>query len=255
MPKAATTSRNPLVPSQRAVRRSTGAERSLPQPIGTLPGSEAGGLEPTSQRPMNIREVPGRTSYASRTLNQDDRDENFELVHANCKKTIENAVAINRQLTARFNEKRREIAANAQRFSRERSEMMTKIQQYSLEIQKQSGEVQRLNGEVTRLETLLETANSNARNLLSRSDLQQTLEDIHTAGQSFMSHLKTRMNENEIKMDENENAQNFSQLPGIDVTGDWPDTEAFDVINDSGAFAEMPATMFPASDQDGVPNI
>ena len=133
--------------------------------------------------------------------------------------------------------------------------MMIKIQQCHLEIQKQSGEVQRLNGEVIRLETLLETANSNARNLLSRSDLQQMLEDIHTAGQSFMSHLETRMNENETKIDENGNAQNFTQLPGIDVTGDWLDTEAFDVINDSGAFAEMPATMFPASDQDGVPNI
>jgi hypothetical protein len=31
------------------------------------------------------------------------------------------------------------------------------------------------------------------------------------------------------------------------VTGDWLDSEAFDVINDSGAFAEMPATMFPVS--------
>ncbi|KAJ5146599.1 uncharacterized protein N7515_001163 [Penicillium bovifimosum] len=247
MPKAATTSRNPLVPPQRAVRRSTGAERSLAQPIGTLPGSEAGGIGPTSQRQVNVREVPGRTSHASRT-NQDERDGNFEIVHANCKKTIENADAINRQLAAQFNEKRREIAANAQLFSRERSEMRTKMQQYRLEIQ-------RLNGEVTRLEALLETANSNARNLVSRSDLQQTLEDIHTAGQSFMSHLETRMNENETKMDENGNAQNFSQLPGVDVTGDWLDTEAFDVINNSGAFAEMPATMFPVSEQDGMPNI
>lgn len=133
--------------------------------------------------------------------------------------------------------------------------MMTKIQQSRLEIQKQSGEVQRLNGEVTRLEKLLETANLNARNLLSRNDLQQMLEDIHTEGQSFMSHLKTMMDENETKMDENGNAHNFSQLPGIDVTGDWLDIEAFDVNNPSEAFAEMPGTMFPASNLDGVPGV
>ena len=65
---------------------------------------------------------------------------------------------------------------------------MNKNQQYRVEIQ-------RLNGEVTRLEQLLETANSDARNLLSRTELQQTLEDIHTAANSFMSHLKTKMDE------------------------------------------------------------
>ncbi|KAJ6038235.1 hypothetical protein N7460_008006 [Penicillium canescens] len=59
MPKAATTSRNPLVPPERAVPRSAGAGRSLAQPIETLPGSVAGGLEPTSQRPTNVRQVSG----------------------------------------------------------------------------------------------------------------------------------------------------------------------------------------------------
>lgn len=58
MPKEATTSRNPMVPPQRAVRRSTGTQRSLAQPIGTLPGSEGGGHGPTSQRPLNIQAVP-----------------------------------------------------------------------------------------------------------------------------------------------------------------------------------------------------
>jgi predicted RNase H-like nuclease (RuvC/YqgF family) len=133
--------------------------------------------------------------------------------------------------------------------------MLNKIQQYRVEIQKQSDEVQRLNGEVTRLEQLLETANSDARNLLSRTELQHTLEDIHTAAKSFMSHLKTKMDENKTKMDENGNAQNFSQLPGIDVTGDWLNIEGFDVNNDSEALAEMPGTMFPALDLEGVPNI
>lgn len=47
-----------MVPPQRAARRSTGARRPPAQPIGTLPGNEGGGREPTSQRPMNIREVP-----------------------------------------------------------------------------------------------------------------------------------------------------------------------------------------------------
>jgi predicted RNase H-like nuclease (RuvC/YqgF family) len=97
---------------------------------------------------------------------------------------------------------------------------MNKIQQYRREIQKQSDEVQRLNGEVTRLEQLLETAHSDARNLLSRAKLQQALDDIYTAAESFIGHLKTKMDENEAKIDENGNAQNFSQLPGIDVTGD-----------------------------------
>jgi hypothetical protein len=54
---------------------------------------------------------------------------------------------------------------------------------------------------------------------------------------------------------QNENAQNFSQLPGIDVTGDWLDIEASDVNNQSEAFAEMAGAMFPASNPDGVPNI
>lgn len=133
--------------------------------------------------------------------------------------------------------------------------MMNKIQQYRAEMQKQSDEVARLNGEITRLEQLLETANSDARNLLSRTELQQTLDDIHTAANSFMSHLKAKMDENKTKMDENGNAQNFSQLPGIDVTGDWLDIEAFDVNDQSEAFAEMAGTMFPASNPNGVPNI
>lgn len=122
-------------------------------------------------------------------------------------------------------------------------------------LKKQSDEVQRLNGEVTRLEQLLDTANLNARNLLSRTELQQTLDDIHTAARSFMTHLETKLDENETKIDENGNAQNFSQLPGIDVTGDWLDIEAFDVNNPAETFAEMPGTMFPASNLDGVPNI
>jgi Tfp pilus assembly protein PilO len=151
-------------------------------------------------------------------------------------------------LTTRYNEQRREVAANAQRFNRERAEMMSNLK-------KQSDEVQRLNGEVTRLEQLLDTANLNARNLLSRTELQQTLDDIHTAARSFMTHLETKLDENETKMDENGNAQNFSQLPGIDVTGDWLDIEAFDVNNPAETFAEMPGTMFPASNLDGVPNI
>ena len=133
--------------------------------------------------------------------------------------------------------------------------MMNKIQQYRGEIQKQSDEVQRLNGENTRLEQLLETANSDARNLLSRTELQQTLDDIHTAANSFMTHLKAKMDENKTKMVENGNAQNFSQLPGIDVTGDWLDIEAFDVNDQSEAFAEMAGTTFPASNPNGVPNI
>jgi hypothetical protein len=70
-----------------------------------------------------------------------------------------------------------------------------------------------------------------------------------------MSHLKTKMDENEAKMDENGNAQNFSKLPGIDVTGDWLDIEAFDVNNHSEAFIEIKGPMFPASNPDGVPNI
>jgi hypothetical protein len=70
-----------------------------------------------------------------------------------------------------------------------------------------------------------------------------------------MTHLKARMDENESQMDENGNAQNFSQLPGIDVTGDWLNIEGFDVNNDSEALAEMPGTMFPALDLEGVPNI
>jgi predicted RNase H-like nuclease (RuvC/YqgF family) len=182
-------------------------------------------------------------------------NENLEIVHALCRQDIENADAINRRLTARYNEQRREAAANAQRFSRERAEMMNKIQQYRVDIQKQSDEVQRLNGEVTRLEQLLETANSDARNLLSRAELRQTLDDIHTAANSFMSHLKTKMDENEAKMDENGNAHNFGELPGIDVTGDWLDIEAFDVNNHSEAFAETDGTMFPATNPDGVSNI
>ncbi|CAG8002209.1 unnamed protein product [Penicillium salamii] len=248
MPKEATPSRNPMVPPQRAARRSTGARRPPAQPIGTLPGNEGGGREPTSQRPMNIREVPGRTSHVSKTSNQNDSDENFEIVHAHCRKAIEKADAVNRQLTTRYNEQRREVAANAQRFNRERAEMMGNLK-------KQSDEVQRLNGEVTRLEQLLDTANLNARNLLSRTELQQTLDDIHTAARSFMTHLETKLDENETKIDENGNAQNFSQLPGIDVTGDWLDIEAFDVNNPAETFAEMPGTMFPASNLDGVPNI
>lgn len=188
-------------------------------------------------------------------MNQALTDEEFEIIHADCRKDIENADAVNRRLTVRYNELRREAAANAQRFSRERAEMMNKIQQYRVEIQKQSDEVQRLNGEVTRLEQLLETANLNARNLLSRTELQQMLEDIHTAANSFVSHLKSKMDENEAKMDENGNAQNFSQLPGIDVTGGWLNIEAFDANNPSEAFGEMPSTMFAASNPDGVPNI
>ena len=122
-------------------------------------------------------------------------------------------------------------------------------------IQKQSDEIQRLNGEITRLEQLLETANSDARNLLSRTELQQTLDDIYIAANSFMTHLKAKMDENKTKMDENGNAQNFSQLPGIDVTGDWLDMEGFDVNDQSEDFAEMAGTMFPAANPNGVPNI
>lgn len=188
-------------------------------------------------------------------MNQGDTDEDFETVHAECRKDMENADAVNQKLTARYNELRREASANAQRFARERTETMNKIHQYRVEIQKKSDEVQRLNGENTRLEKLLELANSNARNLLSRSELQQILQGIHTASQPFMTHLKARMDENESQMDENGNAQNFSQLPGIDVTGDWLNIEGFDVNNDSEALAEMPGTMFPALDLEGVPNI
>jgi hypothetical protein len=39
------------------------------------------------------------------------------------------------------------------------------------------------------------------------------------------------------------------------VTGDWLNIEGFDVNNDSEALAEMPGTMFPALDLEGVPNI
>lgn len=116
--------------------------------------------------------------------------------------------------------------------------MVVKSQQYRLEIQKQSNELQRLNGEVSRLQQLLDAANSDARNLVQRTELQRILEGIHAAGHTFMGHIKSQV-------DENQNAQDLTELPGINMAGDWLDIPEFDVHDDAG-FAEMPDTVFPA---------
>lgn len=162
---------------------------------------------------------------------------------------MENAEETNRRLTTRLNAQRREAAASAQQSSRERNEMAVKSQQYRLEIQKQSNELQRLHEEVSRLQQLLDTANSDARNLVPRTELQRILQGIHAAGNTFMGHVKS-------VVDENQNAQNLNELrelPGINMAGDWLNIPEFDVHDDAG-FAEMPDTVFPTPDP-GVRNI
>lgn len=140
-------------------------------------------------------------------------------------------------MTTTLNAQRREANAVAQRFSRERNEMTVKSQQYRLEIQKKSKELQRSKEEVSRLQQLLDTANSDARNLVQRTELQRILEGIQAAGHTFMGHIKSQV-------DENQNAQDLTELPGINMTGDWLDIPGFDVHDDAG-FAEMPGSVFP----------
>lgn len=162
---------------------------------------------------------------------------------------MQDADETNRRLTTRLNTLRREAAASAQRSSRERNEMAVKSQQYRLEIQKQSNELQRLQEDVSRLQQLLDTANSDARNLVSRAEQQRILEGIHAAANTFMGHIKS-------EVDENQNAQNLNELrelPGINMAGDWLDIPEFDVQDDAG-FAEMPGTVFPVPGP-GVRNI
>ena len=151
----------------------------------------------------------------------DSNDELFEIVHAHCRTSIENAEETNRQLTRRFNQLRREASANVQRLTKEKNELATKVRQGQSVMETKSNEIQRLNEEVIRLEKLLDTATSDARNVVSRTDLQQTFLDIHSAAKSFIDYLKTRMSENE-------NAQNLNELPGLDMTDhSWIDTAAF----------------------------
>ena len=96
--------------------------------------------------------------------------------------------------------------------------------------------------EVSQLQQLLDAANSDARNLVSRTELQRILEGIHAAGNIFMGHIQSQIGENQ-------NAQNLNELPGIDMAGDWLNIPGFGVHNDAG-FEEVPGTVFPRPDPD-----
>ncbi|KAJ5414986.1 hypothetical protein N7509_000084 [Penicillium cosmopolitanum] len=230
MPKAAATSKNPTVPPQRAARRSMGAARPLMQPVATLPETEDSDVRPRLHRSTN-----GRITRLPKAAKQDDTEEDFDKDHPECLEAIRDAEETNRRLTTRLNAQRREATASAQRLSRERKEMAVKNQQYRSEIQKQSNELQRLNEEVSRLQRLLDAANSDAHNLVQRTELQRILEGIHAAGRTFMGHIKSQV-------DENQNAQDLTELPGINMTGDWLAIPEFD---DDAGFAEMPDSVFP----------
>ncbi|KAJ5267396.1 hypothetical protein N7478_010204 [Penicillium angulare] len=170
----------------------------------------------------------------------DSNDKHFDIIHAHCRVSLENAEKTNRQLTRRFNQTRRQATANVQRLTKEKTELATKVRQGQSDMKTKSSEIQRLNEEVLRLENLLDTANLNAQNVVSRTDLQQTFLDIQDAAKSFIDHLKTKMNENE-------NAQHLNELPGLDMTDHpWIDTAEFeDMLNDP-SLAETPNNAFPA---------
>ncbi|KAJ5267460.1 hypothetical protein N7478_010268 [Penicillium angulare] len=166
-------------------------------------------------------------------------DKHFDIIHAHCRVSLENAET-NRQLTRRFNQTRRQATANVQRLTKENTELAMQIRQGQSDIETKSKEIQRLNEEVIRLEKLLDAATSDARNVVSRTELHHTFLDIHAAAKSFMDYLRTKMNENE-------NAQNLNELPGLEMTDHpWINTAEFeDMLNDP-SLEEMPSNTFPA---------
>ncbi|KAJ5291550.1 hypothetical protein N7478_000801 [Penicillium angulare] len=224
--------------------RGTGAPSSQttrPPPTGTA------GVQSTVRRPpprqtaatANRRYPPAADS--SRGL-----DDDFNLVHAHCRVAINNAEVHNRQLTNRLNEQQREIAASNQRLSREKAQTNAKLRQLSLEKQKALEEVDRLKGEIVQLNNRLDMVVNESHNLISRTEVQDMLNEIHASAETFMKSLTTRMSDNE-------NVQLSGQLPASDVVHDpWTNQYGpFEMLHDS-AGTEIPGPEYPLADLEGL---
>ncbi|KAJ5292212.1 hypothetical protein N7478_001463 [Penicillium angulare] len=203
------------MPVQRTARRPRGTEVPPSQTTRRPPTSTAG-LNPTARRPQPQQAPPTNQrnqQHAAATDNSRDLGDDFDLVHAHCRVAINNAELHNRQLTARLNERQREIAASSQRLSREKAQASVQLHQLSSEKQRALEESSRLKKEIVQLNNRLDTVVNETHNLISRTEVQDMLNEIHASAETFMKSLTTRVSDNE-------NVQLSGQLPASDVVHD-----------------------------------
>ncbi|KAJ5291438.1 hypothetical protein N7478_000689 [Penicillium angulare] len=233
------------MPVQRTTRRPRGTGVP-PSQTTRPPPTSTSGLHPTARRPQP-HQVPTNQRHAAATDNSRGLGNDFDLVHAHCRVAINNAEVHNRQLTARLNERQRELAASSQRLSREKAQASAQLHQLSSEKQRALEESSRLKREIVQFNHRLDMVVNESHNLISRTGVQDMLNEIHASAETFMKSLTTRMSDNE-------NAQLTRQLPGSDVVHDpWTNQYGpFEMLHDS-AGTEIPGPEYPLADQEGLP--
>ncbi|KAJ5899114.1 hypothetical protein N7495_003858 [Penicillium taxi] len=161
MPKAATSSRNSVVPPQRAHRRLAGAGTPTAHPVRSLPADMGDDIPTISRSPQHRQEITSNSTKKATLAAINSPRKDFDVVHANCKEIIQKTEQSNRTLAD-------SIRKQAENYSECRAQMVANIREFSVDEQKAMDKASRLANEVSQLQERLDTAISDYENLISR---------------------------------------------------------------------------------------
>ncbi|KAJ5917521.1 hypothetical protein N7466_011091 [Penicillium verhagenii] len=248
MPKIPTPARKPAMPT-RVVRPAVGSgvptthmhrqsAAKVVRPRVYAPDvSETQPMEPT------VRDTRSTVRATRSTSRENDDDDEFEIVHANCTKMVQTANERNQQLRTHIAAQRQEASEAAQKFGAERAQLNATIRQVGLERHKLVDELRNAKEEILSLQRRLDVADADVQNRITREELNKTLKEIHAASVSVTKQVAT-------KISESDNIYFSSCLPSSDVgQGLWAGQgEHFGLPDDpllSADLGPMPPSLDP----------